>query len=122
PLMPAYTVPLIIIGIGATLWRSIRSAAARILLVGLICYPLGDTLNAHISDHLGPHSLRSSAGLCMLILICALGFITAGQLVASASLRVTRAAAATAFACFALESTMPFLTDFFVTRNQRVAI
>lgn len=74
--------PLMLVGAAAALCVARRSAAARIVLCGLLLYPLGDSL-LHFwvyPDHGEPidslHLLRSSPGLPMLTLVAGLGGAT----------------------------------------------
>jgi 4-amino-4-deoxy-L-arabinose transferase-like glycosyltransferase len=67
--MPRYAAPLMLIGLGTLLMRVSRSRAARVLLVGVILYPVADALNWHISLH----GLRCSAGLWTLALLSGIG-------------------------------------------------
>jgi 4-amino-4-deoxy-L-arabinose transferase-like glycosyltransferase len=64
-----YMAVLMPAGLVAGLWRWRKSAAARLIIIMAVCYPLGDLLN-HSG---GPHSLRSSPGLPGLILLGAVG-------------------------------------------------
>ncbi len=50
-----------------------RSVAARVLLAWVIVYPAADCLNVHVSVH----ALRSSPGLCGLVLLGAVGAVSA---------------------------------------------
>lgn len=64
-----FTLPLLLTGTGVALARSRRSPAARVALVWLVAFPLGDCLNAHQSAHL----LRSLPGLCAPVVLAGLG-------------------------------------------------
>jgi len=66
-----YILPLAIVGLLAAAVRCRQSTAARILLCWVILYPIGDML----ARHYGPHSLRSSPGLCGIILLAAFGTV-----------------------------------------------
>jgi len=70
-----YSLPLMLIGLGVILRRVRRSPAERILLVWVVLYPIGDLLTRNV----GPHGLRSSPGLCGLILLAAVGAAAAGS-------------------------------------------
>jgi hypothetical protein len=70
-----YTLPLMIFGLIALFRRLKLSRAARILLVFIVTYPIGDCL--YHTD--GPHALRSSPGLCSLILLAGVGAVSAGE-------------------------------------------
>jgi 4-amino-4-deoxy-L-arabinose transferase-like glycosyltransferase len=69
-----YTLPLLVGGVVAIL-RTVRtSRAARVALVWLILYPLGDCVARHESLH----ALRSAPGLGGLVLLAAVGAVTIG--------------------------------------------
>jgi 4-amino-4-deoxy-L-arabinose transferase-like glycosyltransferase len=71
-----YMLPLMILGM-VTLYRSMRfSYADRVLLVYLLTYPVADCLCAKPS---GMHALRSSPGLCSLVLLAAVGAVNIGR-------------------------------------------
>jgi hypothetical protein len=63
-----YMLPLMLIGL-VTLFGGLRSRSARVLLVCIVMYPVGDTLH----ETQGVHALRSSPGLCGLVLLAAVG-------------------------------------------------
>jgi 4-amino-4-deoxy-L-arabinose transferase-like glycosyltransferase len=71
-----YMAPLMIIGLTIALRRLRTSRSARVLLVWLVLYPVSDLLSTHFNSSM--HALRSSPGVCGLILIGALGAVGAG--------------------------------------------
>lgn len=68
-----HDLPLILIGIASLVLAFRKSRAARVLLLWLVLYPVGDILFPHVSSH----SLRSLAGVGCLTLIAALGVVKA---------------------------------------------
>jgi 4-amino-4-deoxy-L-arabinose transferase-like glycosyltransferase len=72
-----YVLPPLLVGIAVCLARARRSAAARVLLVGLLAYPAGDCLYGHTS--LSLHMLRSAPGMLGLTLLTAVGLAWAGR-------------------------------------------
>ena len=70
-----YMAPLMIAGLVVVLRRVRSSAGARVLLIWVLLYPIADCFNSHISMH----ALRSSPGLCGLILLAALGAVYGGR-------------------------------------------
>lgn len=67
--MPWYSAPLLIFGVIALVRLVKSNPAAKVLLAGLIAYPIGDSFNASASLH----TYRSFAGVPMLILLAAMG-------------------------------------------------
>lgn len=55
-----YCLPLMLAGLGTLAWKWRNSAAARTLLVGLLLYPLGDSLASHVSLHALPKFPRNA--------------------------------------------------------------
>jgi 4-amino-4-deoxy-L-arabinose transferase-like glycosyltransferase len=72
-----YTLPLMLAGLMTLLKNLKTSYAARILLVYVLVYPVGDCLSSHYGSdgQLSLHALRSSPGLCSLILLSAVGAV-----------------------------------------------
>lgn len=70
-----YMLPLMIMGLIALFRKLNCSYAARILLVLVITYPIGDIISRHVSLH----ALRSSPGLCGLVLLAAVGAVNTGK-------------------------------------------
>lgn len=68
-----YMLPLMVLGL-IFITRRFRSPSARILLAYVLVYPVGDSLFLGPGVHaLGVHALRSSPGLCGLVLLAAVG-------------------------------------------------
>jgi len=65
--------PLLYVGIVVVLARVRSSASCRVLLAGLLTYPLADTLFAKLTGH----ALRASPGLPVLLITSALGGVEA---------------------------------------------
>ncbi|MGA2093535.1 MAG: glycosyltransferase family 39 protein [Sedimentisphaerales bacterium] len=89
-----YMLPIMIAGLIVILWRLKNSSSARILLVYVIVYPVGDIL----CPARGMHALRSAPGLCGLVLLGAAGAVMAAGWLLSRR----RSVAATAIAIFAI--------------------
>ena len=70
-----YMLPLMVSGLIVLFGRLKLSRAARILLVFIVTYPVGDCLYHAASAH----ALRSSPGLCSLILLGGVGAVSAGR-------------------------------------------
>jgi 4-amino-4-deoxy-L-arabinose transferase-like glycosyltransferase len=66
-----YMLPVMAAGMAIVLWQFNSSLAARVLLVYILTYPLGDCFSHAISMH----ALRSMPGLCSLILLGAVGAV-----------------------------------------------
>jgi len=66
-----YMLLLMLSGLIFLIYRLRHSGAARILLVSILVYPLGDCFNQAAS----PQALRSLPGLCGLVLLAALGAV-----------------------------------------------
>jgi len=73
-----YMAPLMVLGLIVVLRRAVVSRAARVLLIWLPLYPVSDCLTQHISaQHVSMHALRASPGMCVLILLAAVGLVDA---------------------------------------------
>jgi 4-amino-4-deoxy-L-arabinose transferase-like glycosyltransferase len=70
-----YSCPLMILGLAALLWKLRSSRSARVLLALIAAYPLGDCFSRALSIH----ALRSSPGLCSLILLASVGAVSAAD-------------------------------------------
>jgi 4-amino-4-deoxy-L-arabinose transferase-like glycosyltransferase len=66
-----YMLPLMVSGLIFLIYRFRHSAAARILLVYVLVYPVGDCFNRVPTEH----ALRSLPGLCALVLLAAVGAV-----------------------------------------------
>lgn len=97
-LLPALA-PLFYIGLVFLLLRVRSSPSCRILLAALATYPIADTLFSHDTGH----ALRSSTGLPVLLLTCAIGGVESVRWLRRRSKAgATTAACAWAVACLAL--------------------
>jgi 4-amino-4-deoxy-L-arabinose transferase-like glycosyltransferase len=81
-----YLLPLLGMGVVVLVRRARRSVAARVLLCGVLAYPVGDTLLSgtpfvHADGTAGNslHTLRSAPGLVFLPLLAALGAMAGGR-------------------------------------------
>lgn len=110
--MPAYMLPCLIAGAAACGPRLRRSPAARVLVVAALLYPVGDSLNWHVS----PNSLRSSAGLWPLMLLGAVGVRATLDFFTSRRLMVSIVAVGVAFGCLVAVQTERFLRNYFTGR------
>jgi hypothetical protein len=68
-----YALPLMLLGLAAGARAFLRSPAARVILVWVLVYPVGDSLWRHA----GLHAMRSLPGLGGLVLLEALGVVAA---------------------------------------------
>ncbi len=123
-----YVLPLLLTGIGVSLVRARRSSAARLLLLLLVLYPVGDCLYKHDAyftadgvEHMSLNVLRSAPGLVGLMLLAAVGLVAAGRAVAQ---RVPRAAIGVAVAsvtvAFVLDAR--FVLYFFGAHTQQPVV
>jgi 4-amino-4-deoxy-L-arabinose transferase-like glycosyltransferase len=77
-----YMMPLMLLGLVGAATKARSSQAARILLVAVLVYPVGDCLAQHmVKQATSMHALRSLPGIWGLILLGAYGGLTAGALV-----------------------------------------
>lgn len=117
-IFPPYTAVLLLVG-ALVLLTSLRSnAAARMLLLWILLYPLADCLHTHMSSH----ALRAAPGLTPLVLLAALGLIEGFRFLRRQSTFSLRLAAAVALAGLALQQHADFLYHYFVTRNHESPI
>jgi 4-amino-4-deoxy-L-arabinose transferase-like glycosyltransferase len=110
-----YDLPLILVGIVALIKVFRTSAAARIVLLWLVLYPVGDILFPHVSSH----SLRSLAGVSCLVLLSALGAVQAGRWLSILRQKSLRAGIALAVFLVVLFSHGSFLRGYFGTEFNR---
>ena len=124
-----YMLPLMLAGCVAVLRRLKSSYAARIVLIYVLVYPIGDCLfrhHAYIRDSL--HALRSSPGLCGLVLLAAFG-IDEWRLwlkrLERTSVRFARVATRAVLAVFAASLVglnVPFLYMYFNEYYERASV
>ncbi len=90
-----YMLPLMLLGL-LPLFKNLKSSyPARILLIFILIYPIGDCLNKHLPYHQPSlHAFRSAPGLCSLILLAALGAVTAARYLRKKNLTLAWAAIA----------------------------
>lgn len=116
-LLPWYTLPLLATGGVACVAHARTSRAARLLLLGVLLFPVGDALNGHISLQ----TFRSSAGLWPLLLLAALGLTRAISFLARPRLLAWSLAAALAFGALVISEQSRFLLDY-VARPKRMVV
>src|SRR3990172_7139865 len=70
-----YMLPLFLLGAGWCVKNFRTSPAARVVLAWAVLYPAGDCLASHTGDDgkLSLHALRSSPGVCGMVLLAAGG-------------------------------------------------
>ena len=86
--VPRYLAPLLLLGLLATVPRIRASRAARVVLVGVVLYPIADATNWHVSMH----GLRCSSGLAWLVLLGAVGLSRTSDFLGARQLRASRLA------------------------------
>jgi hypothetical protein len=108
-----FMAPMMIAGIvlAARHWKA--SPAARVLLVWLVIYPIGDLT----AMHPGPHALRGLPGLCAMILLAAWGTVSTVSLVWRAN-RLLGWLLAGIIASGSVAMTGFFLHDYFTAFNR----
>jgi len=111
-----YMMPLMLAGLAVTVRRFRASRAARVLLVGVITYPAGDCLSAHLNNSM--HALRSLPGLVGLILLGAVGAVWIGSWLYQRH-RPAMWATISVFAMVVVALNVRFLNQFFVEFNRR---
>ncbi len=108
--------PLLVIGVIALIRRR-STPGARALLAWMVLYPLPDLIYRHPS----PHALRSAAGVPALVMLAAMGAVTAGRwLLQHFKRRAAVAAIVTVSLIFATETGL-FLRAFFGPFNRETA-
>ena len=112
-LLPVQVLGLVVLGPGLR-----RSRAARVLLVGVVLYPVGDLLNWHVSLH----SIRSLPGLIALITLGALGLTRAIEYLGRQRLRVSLIVALVAFGAPAAAYTLRFLREYAFERPKQLPV
>ena len=109
-----YMLPLMIAGLCFAFWKFRGSYAARVLLVFILVYPVGDCLyTAH-----GMHALRSSPGLCSLILLGAVGLVGSYKVLIKQSRLITAGVVITFIAALVI-SNAGYLHRFYVDYNRQ---
>jgi 4-amino-4-deoxy-L-arabinose transferase-like glycosyltransferase len=116
--LPRYVAPLHVLGVALLLTRVRRSRAARLLLLGILIYPVGDSLNWHVSLH----ALRSSAGLVYLILPAGLGLTAVFGWLARARLRASLISAGVAVVALVGLETATFLHTYIEARPRKIPV
>ena len=121
--LPWYMLPIMVLGLAHVLGSARRCGAARLVLVWLLLYPVGDCLFAHAGDNgqASLHALRSSPGICGLVLLAAVGARQTGAWLARKGRKALWAAGAVLAAAVAA-GTVPYLVTFFGEYNRRPII
>ena len=116
--LPWYVLPVQIVGLAAMIPRLRHSRAARLLVAGLLLFPLGDSLNWHVSLH----GLRSSAGLILLILPAAVGISHVFAVLAAHRMTAWLLATALALGAMVIPQTSRFLHSYFYERPKKLLV
>ncbi|MFH1747241.1 MAG: glycosyltransferase family 39 protein [Planctomycetota bacterium] len=113
--LPWYYLPLLATGLVLLVMQTWHSRAARVILVGALLFPVGDSLNWHISLH----AFRSSAGLIPLIILAAAGLARALTYVCEHRLRGWLLALIASLGGLVVPETGSFLWDYFHERPRQ---
>jgi 4-amino-4-deoxy-L-arabinose transferase-like glycosyltransferase len=116
--LPRYLAPALLTGLIFSVPKLRASRAARVLLVGVLLFPIGDAFNWHVSLH----SQRTAAGLCVLILLGSLGISRLLGWLLRRRLRVSALAAALAFLALIAIEEPRFLKCYFGDRSKRLTV
>jgi len=111
--------PMMVLGLIVLLWRVRSSWPARVLLVWVLAYPVSDCLTAHFKGSM--HALRASPGMTSLILLAALGLVTAGSWLWQRQRAMTLALGGL-LAVIAIAFNARFLHTFFGAYNERARV
>ncbi|MHC4498291.1 MAG: glycosyltransferase family 39 protein [Planctomycetota bacterium] len=112
-----YMYPLMVLGFITLARKAKLSYSARILLVYILVYPIGDIFFRHISLH----ALRSSPGLCSLVLLSAVGVVSTATWLWKQS-HVLLFAVIAAFMLLVIGLNARYLSRFYGEYNRRPAI
>jgi 4-amino-4-deoxy-L-arabinose transferase-like glycosyltransferase len=115
-----YMLPLFLLGIVWCVKNFRASAAAKVIAAWVALYPVGDSLGWSVGDdqQLCLHSLRSSPGICGLVLLAAAGATWAGGWLWSRS-RSWFWGATLAMALAVVLMNVRYLSQFFAEYNRR---
>jgi 4-amino-4-deoxy-L-arabinose transferase-like glycosyltransferase len=111
--LPGFLVPCVALGIVACVPSLHRSRVARVLLLAVVLYPVGDCLNWHR----GPNGLRSAVGLWGLILAGALGIRRTPAFLRRQRLSATTLALGVALGGALVAQEASFVHNYFVRRR-----
>lgn len=111
-----YDLPLMLAGLIVLTTRAVSSRAARVLLIWVIVYPVGDLVGTHFGGSM--HALRSLPGLPGLILLGAVGAVWSGETLWRRS-RPGAVAAGCLAAVVVVALNLRFLVYFFGEYNSR---
>jgi len=110
-----YMLPIMFLGLIVLVRNFLSSGSARVLFVSLFAYPLGDLIIGP------PNALRSSPGLCSLVLLAAVGAVSTGKWLWQKN-RKTAISAFVAFAVAVVGLNAKYLSYFYGAYNLRPAI
>ena len=108
-----YMLPLMLIGLIAIIYKFRSSYPARLILIYVLIYPVGDSL----FQSGGIHALRSFPGSCSLVLLAALGAFAAADWLFKRSRRIAVSVIAV-FVITAIFFNVIYLHRFFVNFNR----
>ena len=117
-LLPVYTLPGLIAGLAYALPRVRQSAPCRLLLLGVVLYPIADAFNRHVSLH----NQRASAGLWILFLVAGFGVSAVARFLTQRRLWVSTAAAGTALLALIVPEQMRFTRAYFYNRAAKPTV
>ena len=109
-----YALPLMLLGLIPLFGKLKSSASARLLLVLIVLYPIGDSLHWGVALH----ALRSSPGLISLILLSALGAVSTAAWLRKRN-RILASAIIAAFLLTAIGMTARYLYHYYGEYNRR---
>jgi 4-amino-4-deoxy-L-arabinose transferase-like glycosyltransferase len=112
-----YMLPLMVLGFIFVIRRFRSSYSARVLLALVLTYPIGDCF----FEGIGMHALRSSPGLCGLILLGSFGFVHGIQWLSKQN-RILTKAAIVLFAALVIGLNVRYLHHFYHDYNYQQEI
>lgn len=116
--VPAYAAPLMLAGLVAAIRSARRSRSMRLVLLGVVLYPIADVTNFHVSLH----ALRCAVGLWGLLLLAGLGLVSLIRLLLRHHMRAWALAAGAAIAGATVPETTRFLRIYLHERASRVPV
>lgn len=116
--VPWYVLPLALVGLVGAVFSLRRSPTARLMLVGVLLFPIGDAVSWHVSLH----SLRSSAGLVYLLLPAAAGVSAALATLAARRFTASRIVLSIALIGMTVPETVRFARAYYHERALKLAV